>query len=633
MSRRRAGDVQRMLASYLRTESALRWVLAALVAALAVVLGFFSFDADQALLIATHGGYWVVLAALVLLAGSLVRMAREAWRTRRWHRGDVGCWAVVLACGVLLQVHEPRGFKILMDEVMLLGSSMSLHLDKTPLVPLRGNDLQGAFQLLSGMLDKRPLFFPVLLSLVHDLAGYRPANAWWLNSALTFVFLGLVFLIGKKLSHRRGGILAVLLMTSLPLLGQNATGGGFELLNLTMQAAVILLGIRVLERGDGTSLSAFCLAAVLLAQTRYESVIFVVPVALVIGWKLWRERGLMLPWSVVVCPLLLVIYPLQHRVFDVRTQSWELSSKPGYEKVFSPGYIQENLGHALNFFFDFSGDAPNSPLLAAAGLLAVPFFLLGLLRRLRGTAERRAVDVVMAIFSGGYLVLTGLLFCYFWGKFDDPVIRRLSLPLHLFMVIAIVGVLEQLRLGLRGWNTAIVATLVFIFAWSIPTMARHAYTLQYVHAREVSWRQDFIERQPAKDFVVIDNSSIIWITHEVSSTTVGQARARKEAIDFLLRNRSFSAIYVFQRLEIDPSTHAAKLEKDDDLGPDFVLELVEERRLKPLSVTRISRVREVRDGPVAPADAREAEDFAKLTPAEREKLRAKYFEKWLSKLP
>jgi len=200
-------------------------------------------------------------------------------------------------------------------------------------------------------------------------------------------------------------------------------------------------------------------------------------------------------------------------------------------------------------------------------------------------------------------------------------------------VIAIVGVLGQLRLGGRAWTGAVSAALVFLFAWSIPVMARHAYTLQYVHGREVSWRQDFIARQPAKDFVVIDNSSIIWITHEVSSTTIGQARARKEAIDFLLRNRSFSAIYVFQRLEIDPVTHAAKLEKDEDLGPDFTLETVEERRLKPLSITRLSRVVAVKDGPVAPAEAREAEEFAKLTPAEREKLRAKYFENWLKRLP
>ena len=608
-------------------------MLAGLVAALAVVLGFLSFSPNQALAVATYGGYWILLLTLVLFGVSLARIAREWWTENRFSGIHLGSVALVLGCGVLLQVHEPRGFKILMDEIMLLGSSMSLHLDKTPLVPMRGNDLQGAFQLLSGMLDKRPLFFPVVLSLVHDVAGYRPANAFWLNCGLTFVFLGLVYQLGRRLAERRGGVLAVLLMTSLPLLSQNATGGGFELLNLVMQAAVILLAIRYVERRDGNSLSAFCLAAVLLAQTRYESVLFILPVAGLVMWVWWRNRSVELPWPVMLCPLLLVIYPLQHRVFDVRTQSWELSSLPGYEKVFSPTYIQENLGHALNFFFDFSGNAPNSPLLAAAGLLAVPFFLLGLVRKLRAGGAATAVDVAFGFFGMGYLALTALLFCYFWGKFDDPVIRRLSLPLHFFMVLAIVGVFAQLRWRPRAWTGAIAAVIAFIFAWSIPVMARHAYTLQYVHAREVTWRQEFIARQPAKDFVVIDNSSIIWITHEVSSTTMAQARARKESIEFLLRNRSFSAIYVWQRFEIDPVTHVAKLEKDDDLGPDFVLETVEERRLKPLTVTRLSRVVDIKPGPVAATDVKEAEDFAKLTPAEREKLRAKYFENWLKRLP
>jgi hypothetical protein len=610
-----------------------RLILAGLVALLSVLLAFWSFSTDQALAVVTFGGYWIILGTLVLFGVKLGKLLRDWWRGWSFSRGAAGCAAVIVAGGILVQIHEPRGFKILMDEVMLLGSSMSLHLDKTPLVPLRGNDLQGAFQLLSGMLDKRPLFFPVLLSIVHDLTGYRPANAFWLNSLLTFLFLGLMFLLGRRLAGRRGGILAVLLMTSLPLLGQNATGGGFELLNVTMQLGVILLGILYLERRDDVALSAFCLGGVLLAQTRYESVLFILPVAALVAWSWWRDREVRLPWPVILCPLLLVIYPLQNRVFDVRAQSWELSSQPGAVKVFSPGYIYDNIGHALAFFFDFSGDSPNSPLLAAAGLLALPFFLLLLGKRIKGLRGASATDAAILFFSAGYLMLGGLLLCYFWGKFDDPVICRLSLPLHVFMVVAIVGLLGQSRLKPQGWTGLIVATVAFLFAWSVPVMARHAYTLKYVPAREVAWREEFIAQHPLRDFLVIDNSSIIWITHEVSSTAMSQARARKDAIAFLLENHSFSAIYAFQRFEIDPITHREKGEKDEELGDDFVLQTVEERRLKPLTVTRISRVVGVKNGPVKPADAREAEDFSKLSPAEREKLRQKYFDNWLQHLP
>ena len=43
-------------------------------------------------------------------------------------------------------------------------------------------------------------------------------------------------------------------MTGLPLLAQNATGGGFELLNLVMILATLLLGMRYLARRDASSL-------------------------------------------------------------------------------------------------------------------------------------------------------------------------------------------------------------------------------------------------------------------------------------------------------------------------------------------------------------------------------------------
>ena len=89
--------------------------------------------------------------------------------------------ALILGCGLVLLVHEKYGFKILMDEVMLLGTSMGMHFDKHPLVPVRAHDLQGAFQLLDGQLDKRPLFHPFLVSILHDLTGYRPENVFALN--------------------------------------------------------------------------------------------------------------------------------------------------------------------------------------------------------------------------------------------------------------------------------------------------------------------------------------------------------------------------------------------------------------------------------------------------------------------
>ena len=174
--------------------------LFALMAALAVVLGFFAIRGEAAIVFVSRTGYWFVLAAFVLLVRALWLTYRDEVRALRWRTIDWTSVAVVGLGGLILLVHETFGFKILMDEIMLLGTSMSMHFDKTVLTPMRGNDIQGVYVVLDGMMDKRPLFFPFLLSLLHDLTGYRPENAFVLNGLLTFVFLGLVNAAGRRLA-------------------------------------------------------------------------------------------------------------------------------------------------------------------------------------------------------------------------------------------------------------------------------------------------------------------------------------------------------------------------------------------------------------------------------------------------
>ncbi|MDI1335412.1 MAG: glycosyltransferase family 39 protein [Lacunisphaera sp.] len=610
-----------------------RLVLLLLNAALAVILGFFTLTPEQSLQAVIQGGYWAMLLLTVLFGWSLFKVGRAAlaggidWRNRpRWPV------ALIIACGLLLLVHETYGFKILMDEVMLLGTSMNMHIDKTVLVPMRGNDIQGAFQLLAGQLDKRPLFQPFLVSVLHDLTGYRPENVFVLNTALTFVLLALSYVTGCRIGGRGAGAIAVLLLTSLPLLAQNATGGGFELLNLVMILATLLLGMRYLERRDGDSLEAFGLAGILLAQTRYESVLYLLPVGLTVLWIWWNERRPTLTWVVVAMPLMLLPYALHNKVFSVRTSAWEMASQPGYDKPFSLSFIPDNIAHDLNFFFNTTGEHSNSLVLSILGFLALPFFVLWTVKTLRSLRTATPAHAGLAIFALGFAAHTLLLLCYFWGRFDDPVIRRLSLPLNLTLALAVVTVATEFSWQGRIWRVLAVLVGVGFFAHSLPAMARHDYSLDYYVGREMEWRREFIAAHPERDYLFIDNNSIIWITHEVSSTPVLQALEHKENIIFNLRNRTFTAIYVFQRFLVEPDSGHLTLPVEDDLGADYQLETVWERRFTPLTVSRISRVLTVREGPTARPVAA-PKPLESLTPAEQEKAREQFLQRFIKRLP
>jgi hypothetical protein len=598
----------------------------------AVALGFWLVPDQAAIVFVSKAGFWFVLVAFAIFLHALwqtwhVELAALTWRAIDWPSA-----AIVALGGVVLLVHETFGFKIVMDEIMLLGTSMSMHLDKTVLVPMRGNDIQGTFVILDGMMDKRPLFFPFLVSLLHDLTGYRPANAFVLNGGLTFAFLGLVCVLGRQLAGRLAGWLGVVLFAGLPLLAHNATGGGFELLNLVMILVTLLLGARFVEKRDPPSLTAFCFAALLLAQVRYESVIFLLPVAALVLWGWWREGRALLPWPVMLAPLLMIHYPLQHRIFDLRTSAWELGSRPGSTTPFSLRYIPDNLYHAYIYFFDPATNQPNSWVLSAVGCLAIPFFALLVLKRLRTLAKEPPVVVATTLFALGFAAQFALLMCYFYGQFDDIVIRRLSLPTQLGMVVAVLAVLPQFA------NPAVVRALLGLSLFgllsrSVPSMAAHAYSQEYLPGKETAWRRAFIAEQPRHDYLVIDNDSILWIAHEISATPMLQARKNRDALVFHMRNRTFSDIYVFQRFNIDADTGHMTLREGDDLGPDFVLETVREERLQTLTLSRLSRLKEIRNGAAVLTTPDPVQHEVPKDRAEIEKLRAAYLQNFVKMLP
>jgi hypothetical protein len=611
-----------------------RLLLFILSALLAVVLGFVVVPADRALNGVIYGGYWAMLLLVVLAGFAFLRLARAAGPGRLAALREAPRWPVLLVagCGTLLLVHETYGFKILMDEVMLLGTSMSMHLDKTAVVPMRGHDIQGAFQLMAGQLDKRPLLQPFLVSLLHGITGYRPENVFVLNTVLTYVLLALGYLAGTRLAGRGAGAVVVLLLTSLPLLAQNATGGGFELLNLVLILATLLLAMRHLARRDGPSQDALGLAAILLANTRYESAIYLLPAGLTILWVWWQERRPVVTWLLVAMPLLLVPAAWQNKVFSVRESAWELAGQPGSDRVFSPAYLPDNVGHALNFLFSTTGEHSNSLVLSALGCLALPFFALWCLKRLARLRESPPAPAALALFGLGFALHTLLLLCYFWGKFDDPVIRRLSLPLHLVFALAIVAVAAEFGRGARPWRVLAALTAAGLVAWSLPAMARHDYSLDYYVGREMEWRREFIAAHPEKDYLFIDNNSIIWITHLVSATPVQQTVDNKGNLLFNFRNRIFSTFYVFQRLDVDPETGATTVQKEDRLGADYRLETVWERRFTPLTVSRISRITAIDEQPPPSLDD-SAPAALRLPPAELEKIRQEYLDHFIQRLP
>ncbi len=634
--------MDRWLSASLRAslvEQRSRLVLFGLIAVLALVLGFWAFTPYRAVYLVRHGGYAVMLVAFALFVYQIVRLLGRAELGAKWRAGGWKIVLFVVGVSTVLHVQEPHGFKVVNDEFVQLSTSQRMHHLREVSTIARGFQLGTTFMPMQGHVDKRPIFYPFLLSLVHDLTGYRPENAFLLNALLTPVLLGLVYLVARSVAGVGGGITAVLLLATIPLLVQTIAGGGFEVLNLVMIVATLYLGMRLARSPDAASLSAFCLSGVLLAQVRYESVLFIVPVAVAILYVFWKNERVLLPWPVLMTPLLLVVYPLQVNVFKLRPELWQLDDRPSGSGVYSFDYFYDNVGKALNYFLSFDRSHANSHLVAVAGIVGVAFFFLHLFRENRSLLRQNPEQVVFALFVLGLFGQAVLMMCYFWGAYDEPLTVRLSLPTQLLFVLVFVFVYPLLVTKGHKWRGLSAVVVGYFFFWTVPTVAQRAYAHTNLAAETANWQREYLQSRSDRGFIVLDQTMpMLWVTHGVAAVSFDAVAERTEEFIYHYRRRTFSDYLAVQKLEIrDFTREALEPMAGVDLGDAVELEIVREIVFRPTYVIRLSRIvsldeERLRAWGKRMAQASDAGESAQ-DEATRKTLEAELVQEWLKNLP
>jgi hypothetical protein len=559
-------------------------------AGLAIWLGFVGLPVRVAEEVVKRGGFYFMA---LTVAWWVVALAR-AFRRRRlppaaptraaFPPGRRLVLGVVIGGLTLMAIQsEPYRGKILNDEFVLQSTAYNLHHFRDVATMVRGYEVEGTFISTDNYLDKRPYFYPFLVSLLHDFTGYRPANAFVLNSVLYAAALGLIYAVGQALAGWRGGLLAALLAGSLPLLGQNATGSGMELLNVVMIVGTLWLGARYLADPEEAGLEAFLLSVVLLAQSRYESALYVFAAAAVVVWGWWAVRRVILPWSALAAPMLLLPVALQQRVVANSPLLWELDEA---RKVrFSIDYLPANVRGALAFLFNGNAERANSLLLSAAGLAAVQGLALLVAWRWRTWRRRAPAEVALACFGGVILANTGLVMFYYWASFDDPMASRFSLPWLLLMVFAIVVVARWLDRRLP----ATTLLLALAAGWAVPEAAAKFGHHYYSHLGndEIAWHHRWVNARPSARRLVISNrTSLSWLLEETPAILLDRARLVADRLQHQLTQPLFDEILVIQALRPTSAEGDFQLPEEEALPDFFRTELLAEKRFG----TRLCRV-------------------------------------------
>lgn len=566
----------------------LRLASFALAAAGSLYFGFVHFPVPGALSILRQTGYYVILLTFALWLVAVWRLARSP-EIREPCPGPTGRWAAVgliTLLALLAVTHESFRSKILYDEYVLQSTAYNLHYFRDNSAMVRGYDIQGVFLSTDSYVDKRPVFFPFLLSLVHDLTGYRLENVFFLNTGLFLVVLGLLGWVSWRLNGWRGGLLAIGLLGSLPLFAQNATGAGMELLNLCMLLVVILHGAAWLARPEERTLSGLILAVLLLVQSRYESALYVLPAGLIIALGWWRARHMIITGSVIAAPLLLIPIALQQKVVASNPIMWELHENQ--TSRFSLEYLAGNLRGAYEFFSATGITQANSLLLGPLGFVALAIVGWRLWCQRARLSELRPMQLSLLVFGAAILAVTGLVMFYYWAALNDPMASRFALPLHLLLVLAIVAAAAW---GDRMWPVSVIAlgvVAVFILGVSSPKQSYHYYS--HLGNDEIAWEQRVVAARPSGSRLILTNKSPLpWLIDRTPAILLDRAKVVADRLAEHLHLPDFSEILVTQ------GARPTSLEGDYQIPPDevlpawFHLELVAERRFGT-KLARISRL-------------------------------------------
>jgi hypothetical protein len=545
-----------------------------------------------------YGGYYLEAVTFGLFAYFAAQELGEAWRgwaALRPHRWGI---ATILAGAILLQVHEPHTFKVLDDEYDLAAVAHNMHFVREAAMPDKMHTFDGMPMPVGGTVDKRPLAYQFLVATAHDLTGYRPANAWVVNGLLAAVLLAIIYATGVAWAGPRAGIVGAWLLTGLPLLAQNATGGGFDILNMVMLAAVFLAAVHYLKDKDGRGLELLVFGAVLLAGVRYESLLYLLAVPAVVLMR-WRRDGWAsgrLSWWVAGAPALLIL-PLAVQEVYFGSDGYFQTSRNDFLNV---AHVPDNLAHAVYFLFQWGSYLPNSVLLSTAGGVALVMAGVIFLRNLAGRPEESAPDAALRVFLPLVVVNTAVAMGLSWGAWDDPIITRYALPFLLALTWCVLWLLGRnwSKATVPGWVVA--GTVLYAVVVSVPTMAQARSTAQLYPHRLHDWALAWLAEHGGNDTLVLGRSQLPFIVYRQPAMSLSEANREPEQIQRALDLGLYRQVLIVQELVLNPHSGRFEAVIDGGLGPGTRLdtspnptwrtEVAAEARLHPRLLARILRI-------------------------------------------
>lgn len=455
---------------------------------------------------------------------------------------------VILWGAAFLHLHEPHAFKVTQDEPVHLVRSYVMHLEHTSQLADQAHYVGDLF-IPSGFFESFRLgLFSFWVSLLHDLTGYRVENVFVCNAMLTPMILWVIWAIGRCLGGEWVGCMAAALVAGSPLLAQVMTSGSYDGLNLFLLGAVVwstlgYVGTAADRRMVWMNLSLSLV--VLLALSRYESIVYIGPWLCCVVYVWWRERRVELSWFAVVSPILVLPNLAANFItFATESQLYALIKGEG-EPFFSLKFLPGHLADMVCYLFALGNRYANQPLVAFVGGIGLVGVIVAAFGQGTALKDREKVRV-FAFWAMGITIVYGVVLASFWSSPLDDAATRFILPFSCVLALSAAWLAGQsLLFRSRIWCVPLV--LLAGQLHGVAPVASLGYgTGSLVGARADAWLVRQALTYPLSETLFVSPVSASFVANKVAVVGVEKMRVEPQRFVRALKARLYERVIVCQ---------------------------------------------------------------------------------------
>jgi hypothetical protein len=467
------------------------------------------------------------------------------------------------------------GFKTLSDETNLLSVSGSMTRNKTVLNCTMAKYYYGNLQPINTEIEKRPLVFPFLVSILHTFTGFRCQNAFAVNFIVTFLFLAAVFIAARKLLDPSSAVAAMFLILSYPVFTVFAASAGFDVLNSAFFILIMAVTYYFVKSPSSAGFAFLLCSLIVFANLRYESIIFLplIPLLLApkIKWQYIKDS------SSVLCATPLVCLPyLWVRI--LKPQAYYESVKD--VQLFSLGSLLKNLSEFFNNFLNLDCSLPYAGIISLAAILIFAYLVVQTLRKKTFVESHQRYFLLVLLVSAGLSTL--MYFSHFFGHYTHPSSARFFITLSTFFALAPVVLRITNPRCVSGPALLLFALVCFFYYHPIAVEGRLINTLTL--NRKTEHCIDFLKNLDDKNILIVTSRPGQYVALGFGAVDFAYANKHKTALLKELDRHLYSKIVVFQEITYQTGNPS----EDTTLDPAYRLMPILEIQTTASAFLRIS---------------------------------------------